>query len=153
MTDTSVKTFQGRVKWFNPKAGYGFITLLNTETEMEDVFVHHSGLSPKKECFKTLYQGEYVSLSIKTDESGKNFGTSVTGISGNELMCERFADSSSAGGAPQRDSNWSTVNRRRDDRRDDRRGGRAGPRDDGRHYDRDDRRNTRQYERHGDDSQ
>ena len=138
------ETFQGRVKWFNPKAGYGFITLLNTKEEMEDVFVHHSGLSPQKECFKTLYQGEYVSLSIKTDETGKNFGTNVTGIGGNELMCERFADS--AGGAPSRDSNWNTVNRRRDDRRrDDRRGSRRGPPRDSSDR-RDDRRDDRREE-------
>ena len=130
------ENFQGRVKWFNPKAGYGFITLLNTKEEMEDVFVHHSGLSPQKECFKTLYQGEYVSLTIKTDETGKNFGTNVTGIGGNELMCERFADSSGGSSAPQRDSNWNTVNRRRDDRR----GGRRGPPRDRR---RDDRRDDR----------
>ena len=97
MTESTVETFQGRVKWFNPKAGYGFITLLDSSDETEDVFVHHSGLSPKKECFKTLYQGEYVSLSIMTDDKGKKFGTKVTGVSGHELMCERFADSGEQG--------------------------------------------------------
>ena len=71
MTDETAQTFQGRVKWFNPRSGFGFITLLDADRD-EDVFVHHSGLTTQKECFKTLYQGEYVSLSIKEDENGKH---------------------------------------------------------------------------------
>ena len=31
----------GQVKWFNHKSGYGFISVVS-ETEMPDVFVHHS---------------------------------------------------------------------------------------------------------------
>ena len=142
MAETSVRTFQGRVKWFNPKAGYGFITLLDSGDDLEDVFVHHSGLKPKQECFKTLYQGEYVELGILTDEHGKKFGTTVTGILGHELMCERFANSDESsqrmdggGGGGE----WNTVENRRDgDRqtrgrgRGDHRGGRfdrRSPRD------------------------
>ena len=139
MAETSAETFQGRVKWFNPKAGYGFITLLHLNEDNEDVFVHHSGLKPKKECFKTLYQGEYVSLNILTDEHGKKFGTEVTGVGGHELMCERFAGSEDRRNHDRSDNdrgydrgqdrgNWNTVNRRRNDnsrygnrRRDDRR--------------------------------
>ena len=119
MAATSEETFQGRVKWFNPKAGYGFITLLNSDTE--DVFVHHSGLCPKKECFKTLYQGEYVSLTIMTDNTGKKFGTTVTGISGNELMCERFADNGES--VVPHNPSWNTVTRRRPDNHGGDRGG------------------------------
>ena len=122
MTDT-VETFQGRVKWFNPKAGFGFITLLD-KNESEDVFVHHSGLTPKNECFKTLYQGEYVSLSLRTDDDGKQFANNVTGIGGNELMCERFLEQNEG---DREDSNWSTVRGRRDDRGGGR-GGRGGGR-------------------------
>lgn len=135
MAETSVRTFQGRVKWFNPKAGYGFITLLDSGDGLEDVFVHHSGLKPKQECFKTLYQGEYVELGILTDEHGKKFGTNVTGILGHELMCERFANSEES--AQRMDvggGEWNTVENKRDNdrqtrgkgrmERGDRRGGR-----------------------------
>ena len=35
----------GRVKWFNNRAGFGFITMLEGEKKGEDVFTHHSGIS------------------------------------------------------------------------------------------------------------
>ena len=32
----------GRVKWFNNKAGYGFITITDGDRVGTDVFVHHT---------------------------------------------------------------------------------------------------------------
>ena len=36
--------FTGRVKWFNNKAGYGFITITDGEKSGSDIFVHHSAI-------------------------------------------------------------------------------------------------------------
>jgi cold shock CspA family protein len=49
----------GQVKWFNNKIGYGFITLLNEETQ-KDVFVHHMNICPLESNYRTLKIGEYV---------------------------------------------------------------------------------------------
>jgi cold shock CspA family protein len=75
---------QGRVKWFNAKAGYGFATNLEDNS---DVFVHHTGLKVAKEQFRYLVEGEYVEMEV-IDKEGKRTGTSLTGIKGGKLMCE-----------------------------------------------------------------
>jgi cold shock CspA family protein len=52
----------GRVKWFNNKAGYGFITVNDCETNEErDLFVHHSEIRVLQTQYKYLVQGEYAS--------------------------------------------------------------------------------------------
>ena len=45
VSDGSEPSSCGRVKWFNNKAGYGFITISSDEQSGEDVFVHHSAIS------------------------------------------------------------------------------------------------------------
>jgi CspA family cold shock protein len=45
---------KGRVKWFNPKKGYGFIT----SDDGKEVFVHFS--SVQGEGFRSLREGEEV---------------------------------------------------------------------------------------------
>ena len=62
------ETFLGRIKWFNSPRGYGFVTNVKTN---EDFFVHHSGVTVREECWKTLYPGEYVSYSLQVDENDK----------------------------------------------------------------------------------
>lgn len=84
------KRHLGKVKWFNPRSGFGFVTRVDDDS---DVFVHHSGLMPNNECFKTLYTGEYVEMDITTDEHGKHFASNVRGPKGGDLMCERYVKS------------------------------------------------------------
>jgi CspA family cold shock protein len=56
---------KGKVKWFDSKKGYGFIT---REDGQGDVFVHWSEI--KTQGFKTLVQGEAVEFSLKEDPKG-----------------------------------------------------------------------------------
>ena len=83
-------TFTGRVKWFNNKAGYGFITVVIGDRQGEDIFVHHSGVKVSSEQYKYLVQGEYVEFSLKSAENTEHpyqaFG--VTGVGSGKLMCE-----------------------------------------------------------------
>ena len=60
----------GRVKWFNNRAGFGFISVLEGEKAGEDVFTHHSGISVDTEQYKYLVQGEYVEFDLSTLDLG-----------------------------------------------------------------------------------
>ena len=86
----TLKKYDGQVKWFNNKSGYGFITIVNGDKKNTDVFVHHSGLSIEKEQYKYLVQGEYVSFNLakSTTDSHEFQATNVTGVFGGSLMCE-----------------------------------------------------------------
>ena len=89
-TSTSAVDRQlGRVKWFNNKAGYGFITATRDGVET-DIFVHHSDVMVVNEQYKYLVQGEYVEfIIISTEEGPHKFKASeVSGINGGKLMCE-----------------------------------------------------------------
>ena len=78
----------GRVKWFNNKVGYGFIT--TCDEEKKDVFVHHSSIHVQTHQYKYLVEGEYVhfTLSDSTNTEHKHLATEVSGINGGKLMCE-----------------------------------------------------------------
>ena len=71
----SVYMVKGKVKWFNPTKGYGFIEQENGE----DIFVHHSGIVGKG--FKSLSEGQPVSFDIVQGPKGPVAGN-VTGIDG-----------------------------------------------------------------------
>ncbi len=82
----------GRVKWFNNKAGYGFITVNDCEDNTErDIFVHHSEIKVEQTQYKYLVQGEYVDFvigAISREGSTDVHATSVRGVNGGKLMCE-----------------------------------------------------------------
>jgi cold shock CspA family protein len=87
-TKMSTERLVGRVKWFNAKQGYGFITDSKTSA---DVFVHHTGLVAPENVYKTLREGEYVEYSTKVDEKQKTVAIDVTGICRGPLGCEAMA--------------------------------------------------------------
>lgn len=90
-TETDLIT-SGRVKWFNNKAGYGFITVNDCETNEErDMFVHHSEIKVDQSQYKYLVQGEYVEFvvgAISRENKVDVHATNVRGINGGKLMCE-----------------------------------------------------------------
>jgi len=55
---------QGRVKWFNPEKGFGFIE----SNEGGDVFVHFSAI--QAEGFKTLEEGQLVEFDVVEGNRG-----------------------------------------------------------------------------------
>jgi len=85
----------GRVKWFNNRQGYGFVTCSQGDRDGEDIFVHHTALKVSEEQYKYLVQGEYVEFTITEtdDETHKWQATHVTGIHSGKLMCETRNDS------------------------------------------------------------
>ncbi len=55
---------EGKIKWFNPKKGYGFIS---TE-DGRDVFIHFSNIT--SDGLKNLKQGTQVSFDIVEGDKG-----------------------------------------------------------------------------------
>ena len=90
VTPSSAERLVGRVKWFNNKAGYGFITVTDGERSGSDVFIHHSAIEVENQQYKYLVQGEYVEFDlVKTTSTEHEWQASnVNGIKGGKLMCE-----------------------------------------------------------------
>ena len=126
---TQLMTYNGRVKWFNNKAGYGFITVVSTpptEDSVEkntDVFAHHSAIQVNEEQYRYLIQGEYVQFSLSTHDSGdhKYSASNISGIGGGALLCETRNDIKSTAPSTKRPN-------RNTERRQNYRG--SGPRED-----------------------
>ena len=55
---------EGKVKWFNPRKGYGFIAT----PDGRDIFVHYSSITA--EGFKTLDEGDNVVFDVVEGEKG-----------------------------------------------------------------------------------
>ena len=85
VTSTTFGDKIGRVKWFNSRLGYGFITV-----DEEDIFAHQSKVVPSVSQYRTLYQGEYVSLNVNTSGETRQ-ATDITGVNGGPLLCDNRA--------------------------------------------------------------
>lgn len=55
---------EGKVKWFNPRKGYGFIAT----ADGRDIFVHYASISG--DGYKSLAEGDPVSFDIVEGEKG-----------------------------------------------------------------------------------
>jgi cold shock CspA family protein len=89
-SNTPVMHITGQVKWFNNKAGYGFITVNSGEQTGKDIFTHYSAIRVTNSQYKYLVQGEYVEFDLvkSTSETHEYQALNVSGISGGSLMCE-----------------------------------------------------------------
>jgi len=89
-TTPSTERLTGQVKWFNTKAGYGFITVCDGEHSGKDIFVHFSSLSVVNSQYRYLVQGEYVEFRLVKSESEKYeyHAVDVSGVKGGVIMCE-----------------------------------------------------------------
>ena len=108
-TKCNLTSETGRVKWFNNKAGYGFITVVSANKDEEDVFVHHSAIQTKEEQYNYLVQGEYVLFNKETvaNKEHEYQASNVRGMCEGPLMCEtRFLNSKEEDG-------WKVVKKKR----------------------------------------
>ena len=80
----------GQVKWFNNKAGYGFITVSEGDYSNKDIFVHYTSIRVTNSQYKYLVQGEYVEFNLtQSSTPGHEFqANDISGIRNGSLMCE-----------------------------------------------------------------
>ena len=91
VTSSTTERFTGRVKWFNNKAGYGFVTITDGSSAGTDIFVHHSAIGVANQQFRYLVQGEYVDFNLvptTQNSTHKIQASNMCGIKGGKLMCE-----------------------------------------------------------------
>lgn len=94
MTDTQpeieLARLTGIVKWFNNKAGYGFVTALEGEQKGSDIFVHYSSIGGDNQQYRFLTQGEYIDFSLvkSSTEKYEYLAKNVTGVKGGPILCE-----------------------------------------------------------------
>ena len=65
------KELRGKVKWFNPKKGFGFI--IPDDGKGEDVFVH---ISAAKEAGVFLYENDIVTYELE-EKDGKTSAVNI----------------------------------------------------------------------------
>lgn len=87
---TCNKRHVGQVKWFNNKAGFGFVTMKHETGVEADIFTHYSTVHVTDSQYKYLVQGEYVEFDLTESTNNKHQfqAANITGINGGNLMCE-----------------------------------------------------------------
>ena len=101
-SDTSASVrLTGRVKWFNNKTGFGFITIVGGDDQFKDaseIFAHHSAINVSQEQYRYLVEGEYVEFSVSNNASGghKFQAADIRGVKGGKLFCETRHEQRSA---------------------------------------------------------
>ena len=109
-SDTSASVrLTGRVKWFNNKTGFGFITIVGGNDQFKDaseIFAHHSAIKVSQEQYRYLVEGEYVEFSVSSTASGdhKFQAADVRGVKGGKLFCETRHEQRASSSAPQSSS-------------------------------------------------
>jgi CspA family cold shock protein len=97
-TTTLAQRLTGKVKWFNNKSGFGFITVCDGDYAGKDIFVHFSAIRGDNSFYKYLVQGEYVDFDLVKSTSDKHeyHAVDITGIKNGEIMCQtrKLADAS-----------------------------------------------------------
>ena len=89
-TQEQTQRLTGKVKWFNNKSGFGFVTACEGDLKDKDIFVHYSAINVPDNQYKYLVQGEYVDFDLsESDKSDHEFhAVNISGVKGGELMCE-----------------------------------------------------------------
>ena len=84
----------GQVVWFDRKKGFGFVKIVNPESELfeKEAFVHYTSIQCDN-SFKILYPGETVSMDVEKNpdqgEGQKEYLVSnVRGVFGSPLMID-----------------------------------------------------------------
>lgn len=72
----------GKVKWFNDKKGYGFIT----DSEGKDVFVHYSSILMNGR--KSLHEDDFVEFEIGEGTTGREQAINVAVVKSDEKQEE-----------------------------------------------------------------
>lgn len=88
--ESAEERITGRVKWFNNKAGFGFVTAVDGDLKDKDVFVHYSSINVPDDQYKYLVQGEYVDFELTSSEKSEHefHAINISGVKGGSLMCE-----------------------------------------------------------------
>ena len=90
------RVYRGRVKWFQPRKGFGFVTLQTGENGTDgtpattDIFVYHKGIKVQVEQYRFLMEGEYVQFNLAKSDNPSQVcqAVNVRGVDGGMLMCE-----------------------------------------------------------------
>jgi len=91
----SQQRLTGRVKWFNKKSGYGFISVCgDSDYKEKEIFAHFSAVSGKDDQYKYLVQGEYVEFEVTQSKGDKHEfqAASISGVMGGPTMCDTHRD-------------------------------------------------------------
>lgn len=87
----SQQRLTGRVKWFNKKSGYGFISVCgDSDYKDKEIFAHFSAVHGKDDQYKYLVQGEYVEFEVTQSKGEKHEfqAASISGVLGGQTMCD-----------------------------------------------------------------